>query len=47
MHQDVESNQTESGVAIKLSAGEFPYGKEPVAANCGPEARLVLLYFRY
>lgn len=47
MHQDVGSNQTESRGAIKLSAGESPYGKEPVAASCGPEARLVLLYFRY
>lgn len=47
MHQDVGSNQMESGGAIKLSAEESPYGKELVAANCGPEARLVLLYFRY
>lgn len=43
MHQDVGSNQMESGGAIKLSAEESPYGKEPVAANCGPEVSTAVL----
>lgn len=43
MHQDVRSNQTERKVAITVSAGGFPYGKEQVTAHRGPEARSELL----